>query len=111
MAGSKMFPVWSPGHWRAARKLRSDDPKVRYKALRGSSSRFTRRPDVREFIFERDNYKCVFCGSSENLTIDHKISVYTISRNLNLIEILNTESNLQTACNKCNAGKTHGHQI
>ena len=27
---------------------------------------------VREAVFKRDNYRCVNCGSTQNLEIDHK---------------------------------------
>jgi 5-methylcytosine-specific restriction enzyme A len=67
------------------------------KFLRDRASNYTKRTQVREFIFKRDNYKCVLCGSGENLQVDHIISVYKGGQN--------RICNLQTLCISCNAGK------
>lgn len=56
-----------------------------------------KRPEVREYIFFRDGHRCVKCGSGEDLTIDHIISVYNGGSD--------EDDNLQTLCNRCNAGK------
>jgi 5-methylcytosine-specific restriction endonuclease McrA len=53
-------------------------------------------------IFERDDFKCVYCGKSPiedsvTLVIDH-IEPYSINRNNNIY-------NLITSCVKCNIGK------
>ena len=51
----------------------------------------------REFVLERDNYQCVYCGSSENLQIDHKIPrKYGGSDDI---------ENFVTACRTCNIKK------
>ncbi len=71
--------------------------KQTYKYRRGEASRYTRRPEVRRRILSRDNNRCVKCGSTEDLTIDHIISVYSGGTD--------DDENLQTLCNKCNAGK------
>lgn len=52
---------------------------------------------MREKIFKRDGYKCLCCGSTERLTIDHIIPQHYVC--------LNTEENLQTLCFKCNCVK------
>jgi hypothetical protein len=51
----------------------------------------------RQNIFRRDNFKCQYCGSSNNLTIDH---VMPRSRGGGA-----TWDNLVTACRHCNSRK------
>jgi 5-methylcytosine-specific restriction endonuclease McrA len=52
---------------------------------------------VRFFVFERDGYRCVFCGAVEDLTIDH---IYP-----RILGGAHTEDNLQTLCRSCNSRK------
>ena len=53
----------------------------------------------RTTIFERDNYQCVQCGSTERLEIDHIIPFSKGGT---------TEmDNLQTLCRKCNGKKSN----
>lgn len=57
-----------------------------------------RRVDLnRKNLFKRDKHTCVYCGSNENLTVDH---VVPKSRGG-----ASTWDNLVTACNKCNNKK------
>jgi 5-methylcytosine-specific restriction endonuclease McrA len=72
-------------------------PKQDYKSRRNRASNFTKNMLLRLFIFNRDGGKCLKCGSTENLTLDHKVSVYRGGSD--------TYDNLQTLCNRCNAGK------
>lgn len=51
----------------------------------------------RNNIFKRDKYKCVKCGNSKNLTIDHIIPFCRGGKTEN--------KNLQTLCQKCNSKK------
>lgn len=52
----------------------------------------------RKYIYERDHYRCVYCGSSDELQIDHKIPrKYGGSDNI---------ENLVTACRSCNLEKS-----
>lgn len=51
----------------------------------------------RNRIYKRDNYECVYCGSSRNLTLDH---VVPKSRGGS-----NNWTNLVTSCQKCNLKK------
>lgn len=51
----------------------------------------------RHNIYRRDNFKCLYCGSKEDLTLDHLIPK---SRGG-----LNTWTNLVTCCFKCNVIK------
>lgn len=75
-----------------------DEAKAEYKRRRNQASNYTKRPEVREAIFSRDGYRCVLCGATDGLTVDHVISVYRGGTD--------DHSNLQTLCNRCNAGKT-----
>jgi HNH endonuclease len=54
-------------------------------------------PVIRLRIFDRDGWRCVSCGSSEDLTIDH---IRPRARGGT-----NEESNLQTLCRPCNCRK------
>ena len=49
-------------------------------------------------IFERDNGQCVYCGSRDDLCVDHLIPVSAGGDN--------EKDNLVIACKKCNAGKS-----
>lgn len=55
----------------------------------------------RQNVFRRDDYKCVYCRSEENLTIDHLIPKYRGGNN--------NWDNLVTCCGDCNVKK--GHKI
>ena len=59
------------------------------------------RPSIgkrrRRIVFERDEHKCVYCGSDENLTIDH---IHPVSKGGS-----NNVKNLQILCRDCNNEK------
>jgi 5-methylcytosine-specific restriction endonuclease McrA len=55
----------------------------------------------RESIKARDGHKCVYCGSSENLTVDH---IRPKSKGGT-----DTADNLVTACRPCNQAKGSMH--
>jgi len=55
----------------------------------------------REGIKARDGHKCVYCGSTENLTVDH---VRPKSKGGT-----DTADNLVTACRPCNQAKGSMH--
>ena len=52
---------------------------------------------LRFSIYERDNYKCKYCGSEENLEIDHIVPISKGGKSI--------PSNLQTLCHECNTKK------
>jgi 5-methylcytosine-specific restriction endonuclease McrA len=98
------FPIWKPLR-KTKSMFNSRNFRERLHALRIASSGFTKRKDVREIIFNRDNRKCKICNSTNNLEIDHVISVYAVAKGFLPINMLNTEINLQTLCHKCNLSK------
>lgn len=59
--------------------------------------RYDNVPLTRTNIYKRDNFECVYCGSSDNLTIDHVIPKSKGGRH--------TWKNVVTACKTCNAEK------
>jgi CRISPR/Cas system Type II protein with McrA/HNH and RuvC-like nuclease domain len=63
--------------------------------------RFRLRPVKikRERIYKRDGWKCVYCESKRNLTIDHVLPKCRGGKN--------TWSNLVTCCNSCNSKKNN----
>jgi 5-methylcytosine-specific restriction endonuclease McrA len=52
---------------------------------------------TRQNVFKRDNHTCVYCGTRENLTIDHVLPRSNGGRD--------SWENLVTACQKCNSRK------
>jgi len=67
------------------------------KSPRIHAQRFINKKNIRNFIFERDNNKCLCCGTSKLLTIDHIHPIYYGGKN--------KISNLQTLCKSCNSRK------
>ena len=57
--------------------------------------RFSIPKKTRATVMERDGYKCVFCGETRNLQIDHIMPVSTGGTN----EL----NNLRVLCKSCNA--------
>lgn len=51
----------------------------------------------RRFVFERDDYKCVHCGTTENIQVDHIVPLSKGGEN--------TYLNTQTLCRTCNCRK------
>ena len=52
---------------------------------------------LRKKVFERDGYTCTYCGSKDDLTIDHLVARAAGGTN--------DESNLMTSCRSCNSRK------
>lgn len=55
--------------------------------------------DIRNQALERDNYKCVKCGQTNGLEVDHIIEIADGGPQFEL-------SNLQTLCHQCHLDKT-----
>jgi len=68
-----------------------------YQEPRRHAQRFIGKKNIREFIFKRDKYKCLCCGSFKNLYIDHIVPINKKGEN--------KISNLQTLCKSCNSKK------
>ena len=77
---------WHSGEW-----LTWNNPKSKAKI------KATIPEELRWSIFQRDDYKCLHCGSKSCLTIDH---ILAESKGGNL-----DGSNLQTLCRSCNSKK------
>lgn len=67
----------------------------RKRGLRRVGSRDRRRR--KRSVFKRDGYRCVYCGSTDNLTLDHVVPVAAGGHS--------RISNLVTACEPCNTLK------
>lgn len=74
------------------------------KYLRNASSAYIKKPAIKKYIYERDNYSCQLCGSKENLQIDHIIPVYLATKE-NIFQI-NHPDNLRLLCGSCNAKRS-----
>lgn len=98
------FPEWKPQR-NTIQKITSDNFKERYKTLRNASSNFVKRADVRNYILSKYGNKCYICGSSDDLQVDHIISVYKFAANKMNPFTLNSEENLAAICQKCNSAK------
>ncbi len=72
------------------RNLEAEEPRL-------IAQKFIGKKNIREFIFKRDNYKCLACPSKDKLEIDH---IVPISRGGE-----NKIGNLQTLCKSCNSRK------
>ena len=75
---------------------------LNYQQPRLIAQKFIGRKKIRDFIFKRDNYKCLKCGRVDKLQIDHIISVFNNGEN--------RISNLQTLCNSCNSSKRDNYK-
>lgn len=58
---------------------------------------------VRDFVFSRDSYKCKYCNTELDLTVDH-IKPEALGGTLEL-------ENLQTLCRACNSKKGIKYEI
>lgn len=59
--------------------------------------------ELRQEIFKRDGYKCLKCGSTEHLSIDHIVALSNGGTD--------DTDNLQTLCLSCNASKGNRYSI
>lgn len=74
---------WWEWHWQ-----RGIDPDKRRSAI----------PDwMRQHVYERDRHRCLACGSTENLSLDHIIHFSAGGED--------TVKNLRTLCRSCNSSR------
>lgn len=101
----------SPHNWNK-RQYISDSSVERVKrhrakrAANGLQSQWTVPKALRKKIYERDKFECVYCGSEDDLSIDHKTP--------ELRGGTHDPENLQTACRACNGAKrdmTHDEYV
>lgn len=91
-----------PHNW-AGRQYQSDTSKERVqrhrdkRAAAGLIPQWTAPAALRKSVYEADNFECVYCGSAEFLSIDHKTS--ELNGGTHDLE------NLVTACRACNGAK------
>lgn len=83
------------GHWRA-------EPDGWYivdfdEVIRRGGPRPRIPAGVKQRVLERDGHRCTVCGTTENLSIDHKEPWSRFGSD--------KESNLQTLCSPCNSRK------
>lgn len=68
-----------------------------YSCKRNIANKFIQKSDVKSAIFQKYGERCLCCGSSENIVLDHVIPIYNNGKN----EI----DNLQPLCQMCNSRK------
>lgn len=98
------FPRWKPQKY-TIKKFGSENFRERYSALKSSSAAFVHKKEVRDYIFKKYNNKCYICGSTENLQIDHIISICRFADKRLPWRELNSEENLAAICPRCNSSK------
>jgi 5-methylcytosine-specific restriction protein A len=87
-----------PGQSRCAEHFRKRE-RERHQGVRGGKWRNTRRR-----ILRRDGYRCVMCGSPDNLSVDHIIP--------RVVRVDNRDHNLRTLCQSCHDKVTvHGRRV
>lgn len=87
------------------KKWSKDNPEKRREINRNSQRRINElfktagyiTTEIRKIIYQRDNFLCLCCGTTENLSIDHIIPLSSGG--------LTIEDNLQTLCTSCNSRK------
>jgi len=98
------FPKWKPKFY-SVNRFSSSEFRIRYKSLRNSSDSFLKKNEVRDFIFQKYDYKCARCNSNDNIQIDHIISIYQYAKDKLNYESLNSIENLTCLCSTCNSSK------
>lgn len=86
----QLLSNWANGE---RKRCKADD----YQKRRNIANSYISKKSVRQAIFARDKHRCVCCGSTEDLTIDHIIPVSKGGES--------DFDNLQTLCLSCNANK------
>ena len=68
-----------------------------YPERRKTANQVISKRELRALVFARDDFKCVSCGASSHLCVDHVVPVVKGGSN--------DEGNLQTLCRSCNSKK------
>jgi hypothetical protein len=66
------------------------------------------RPTQQARILDRDHARCALCGSTDDLTIGHLLSLEDGARLGATIAELYSDENLAAMCEACNVGLLHG---
>ncbi|MEC4016030.1 HNH endonuclease [Streptomyces sp. H27-D2] len=76
-----------------------DDYELDSELLSSAQARYRTpiHPEQRQRLYERDGYRCLECGATDDLTLDH---IYPWSRGG-----ADTDDNLRTLCRPCNSRK------
>lgn len=80
--------IWRLGESRAEYEARAGQKRYAKKKI---------RPAVREAVYERDRWRCVWCGSDRDLSLDHIVAEWSGGGH--------AIDNLQTLCLSCNCSK------
>lgn len=91
-----------------AKLLRAREYILRLRGYRNVAQNYTHRKEVKDYFLNKYNHRCVKCGSTENLEIDHIKPVSEFAWEMLPINRLNAESNLRVLCRRCNTAKTGG---
>lgn len=90
---SVVYVQFYPGKFRG---ISSDAPLTGHRGGK-IGSKFKPSKSKRQRIYKRDGYRCTYCGSSENLTLDHIVP--------QALGGWHNDENLTTACRSCNCAK------
>ncbi|MDW0113805.1 HNH endonuclease signature motif containing protein [Sporosarcina saromensis] len=96
--------VYVVNQWNLSR-ARNKGEKQFKSYLRNCGSNYIKRLEVRQCILDKYHHQCAECKATQNLQVDHIISVYQGWKQGLDIEVINTLENLQILCRSCNAGK------
>jgi len=98
-----MQTIWNPSK-KTVRILEDClDRRKAFQVFRQSSSGYISKKWVRKIVISEDSV-CSFCGTSENLQVDHVESVMSCFKKGDYYGC-NVLSNLQPLCAKCNQSK------
>lgn len=97
--------VLNGGFWKVSEEvrdaircmLREADRRNSYAFRREEANLHIAKPSVRKRIFKRDGHRCLHCGNTKSLSVDHVVAVSNGGGN--------EDENLQTLCRSCNSSK------
>lgn len=97
--------VLNGGFWKVSEEaretiqwaLREADRRKSYAFRREEANLHIANRSVRKRIFKRDGQRCLHCGKTKSLSVDHVVAVVNGGGN--------DDENLQTLCRSCNSSK------